>query len=165
MIILRLLHIVAGVLWVGAALVNTFFLGPTAAATGEAGTKFMAHLVGQARLTRAITIAAYVTVVAGAGLYWIDSQGFTSTWQSSGPGIGFGLGALAALIGLGFGQVVGKNATRIAQIAAQVQGDPGPEQVAALSRARGRMVTAGWVNTGMLVLALALMATARYWVG
>ena len=109
-IVLRLLHILAGVLWVGTALVNTFFLSPTAAATGETGQKFMAHLIGQARLSARITVASYLTVLAGAALYWIDSQGFTSAWRSSGPGIGFGLGAVAGLIGFGFGQVVGKNA-------------------------------------------------------
>jgi uncharacterized membrane protein len=164
-IILRLLHILAGVLWIGAALVNTFFLSPTTAATGEAGQKFMAHLIGQARLSATITVASYVTVGAGAVLYWIDSQGFTSVWQSSGPGIGFGLGALAGLIGFGFGQVVGKNASRIAKIAGQVQGAPTPEQQAALMQARGKMASAGRISTMALILSLALMATARYWVG
>jgi uncharacterized membrane protein len=164
-IILRLLHILAGVLWVGAALVNTFLLSPTTAATGEAGQKFMAHLIGRARLSATLIVASYVTVVAGAVLYWIDSQGFSSAWQSSGPGIGFGLGSLMALVGFGFGQVVGKNASRIARIAGQVQGAPTPEQAAALTRAHGKMGSAGRISTVMLVLALALMATARYWVG
>ncbi len=161
---LRLLHIVAGVLWVGAALVNTFFLTPTIAATGETGQKFMAHLFGQARLTARITLASYLTVLAGAALYWIDSQGFTSAWRSSGPGIGFGLGALAGLIGFGFGQVVGKNAAAIARIAGQIQGAATPEQSGTLARARSAMATAGNISTALLILALALMATARYWV-
>jgi uncharacterized membrane protein len=162
-VILRLLHILSGVFWVGAALVNTFFLGPTLAATGEAGNKFMAHLIGQARLSARVTVASYLTVLAGAALYWIDSQGFTSAWQTSGPGIGFGLGALSALVGFGTGQMVGKSATTIGRIASQVQGAPTPEQAAALARARGMMATSGAISTGSLLIALALMATARFW--
>lgn len=94
MIVLRLLHILAGVLWVGAALVNAFFLSPTVAATDDAGQKVMAHLMGEARLSARITLASYITVLAGAALYWIDSQGLSSAWISSGPGIGFALGRL-----------------------------------------------------------------------
>lgn len=162
-IILRLVHILDGVFWVGAALVNTFFLSPTVAATGEAGGKVMAHLVGQARLSARLTAASYATVIAGALLYWIDSQGLTSPWQTSGPGIGFGLGALVALVGFGTGQMVGKSATTIARIASQLQGPPTPEQAAALARARRSMATSGALSTGSLIVALALMATARYW--
>ncbi|HET6846549.1 MAG TPA: hypothetical protein VFH29_06920 [Anaerolineales bacterium] len=164
-ITLRLLHILAGVFWVGAALINAFFLAPTIAATGEAGTKFMAHLIGQARLSVRVTVASYVTVLAGAALYWIDSQGLTSPWQSSGPGIGFGLGALAALVGFGTGQMVGKSLTTINQIVSKVQGAPTPDQVAALTRARKRLATSSAISTGSLIVALAFMATARYWVG
>jgi len=162
-IILRLIHIVGGVLWVGTALLNTFFLGPTVTATADAGQKFMGHLVTKARLTARVTLASYLTVLSGACLYWIDSQGFTSAWQSSGPGIGFGLGAVAALIGFGFGQVVGKNATLVARLASQIQGTPTADQTAVLRKAQARMTSAGWVSTSSLTVALVLMATARYW--
>jgi hypothetical protein len=162
-IVLRLLHILGGVLWIGTALLNTFFLSPTAAATGDAGQKFMAHLVGQARLSARITLASYLTVISGAALYWIDSQGFTSAWQSSGPGIGFGLGALAGFVGFGFGQIVAKSASTIARIVGQIQGAPTPEQAAALAQARARMTSCGRISTAVLILSLALMATARYW--
>ncbi|HSR20714.1 MAG TPA: hypothetical protein VLL49_07355 [Anaerolineales bacterium] len=162
-IALRLIHVMAGVLWVGAALVNTFFLAPSVAATGESGQTLMTHLVGQARFGARVTLASYVTVLAGALLYWIDSRAFTSAWTTSGPGIGFGLGALAGIAGLGFGQVVGKSYARIAAVAGQVQGTPNPAQHAALELARRRMTSAGRVSTVLLVAALACMATARYW--
>ena len=35
LLILRIIHIVAGIFWVGGALMMTFFIGPTAAATAE----------------------------------------------------------------------------------------------------------------------------------
>jgi hypothetical protein len=162
-IVLRLLHILGGVLWVGTALVNTFFLSPTVAATGEAGQRFIAYLIGQARLSARVTLASYLTVLSGAALYWIDSQGFTSAWQGSGPGVGFSLGALAGFVGFGFGQMVGKSASTIARIVGEIQGAPSTGQTAALAQARARMATAGTISTAFLIVALALMATARYW--
>jgi len=161
-IVLRLLHVLGGVLWVGAALVNTFFLVPTVQATAEAGQQVMGHLIARARLSARVSLASYLTVLSGAGLYWIDSQGFTSAWQSSGPGIGFGIGALAAFVGFGFGQLVGRNAGMIAKLGAQIQGPPTPEQAAAMQKARAGMTSAARISTGFLILALALMATARY---
>ena len=163
MIVLRLIHILGGVLWVGTSLVNIFFLAPTAAATGDVGQKFMAHLIGKARLTQRVMLAAYLTVLSGAGLYWIDSQGFTSPWQESATGLGFGLGAVAAFVALGFGQILGQNAARIGRISGELQGAPSPQQAEELARARDRMSRAGTIGTALLVLALAFMATARYW--
>jgi hypothetical protein len=161
-IVLRLVHVLGGVLWVGAALVNTFFLAPTVQATAEAGQKVMGHLMAKARLSARVTLASYLTVLSGAGLYWIDSQGFTSAWQGSGPGIGFGIGALAAFVGFGFGQLVGKNAGLIGKIGAQIQGTPSPQQAAALKQAQAGMTSAGRISTTFLIVALVLMATARY---
>jgi hypothetical protein len=162
-IVLRLLHVVGAFLWVGTALVNAFFISPTVAALGETGQKFLAHLMGQARLSARITLASYVTVVAGAALYWIDSQGLRSAWLTSGPGIGFGLGAIAGFIGFGFGQAVGKHGNTIARVVGQIKGTPTPEQAAELQRARVGMASATGLSTGFLIAALALMATARYW--
>ena len=162
-IVLRLIHVVAGVFWVGTSMFSTFFLSPAVEATAEAGQKVMGHLVAKARLSVRVTVASYLTVLAGLALYWIDSQGFTSAWQNSGPGVGFGLGAIAGLLGFGVGQLVGKNAALIGRLAAQMQGMPSPEQVAALKQAQARLTSSSRISSGFLILALALMGTARYW--
>ena len=163
MIVLRLLHVVAGVFWVGAALFTRFYLVPSVAATAESGQAFMRHLTTKTNLTQSVTVASYLTVVAGAILYWIDSRGFTSAWQTSGAGVGFGLGALAGLVGFGFGQVVGRSASLIGKLGSQIQGSPTAEQIAALEQARNKMNNASAVSTAFLIAALVLMATARYW--
>lgn len=160
---LRLIHIVGGVFWVGSALLNTFFIAPAVAATADAGQKFMSHLATKARLNMRVMIASILSVLAGAWLYWIDSQGFASAWQSSGPGVGFGLGGLFALVGLGFGMVVGNRATQIGRLAGQAKGKPSTDQLAQVKALQRQMTTASKVSTGALVLALLCMATARYW--
>lgn len=163
MIVLRLLHIVGGVFWVGTAIFTRFFLVPSVAATAESGQAFMRHLTTKTGLTTRVTLASYLTVVSGALLYWIDSQGFTSAWQTSGAGVGFGLGALTGLFGFGFGQVVGRNASLIGKLGSQIQGTPTAEQIAALDQARKKMSSASAISTAFLIGSLVFMATARYW--
>ncbi len=162
-ILLRLIHILSGVFWVGGSMISAFFLAPAVAATGDAGQKMMGHMVIKGRMTVRITIAAVLTVLAGASLYWIDSHGLTSPWTTSGPGWGFGIGALFALVGLGTGMQVGAYAAKLGKIAAAAQGKPSPDQLAEMQAAQQRMSLYSKVSTAALILALACMATARYW--
>ena len=48
--LLRIIHIVGGVFWVGGSIVMTYFVGPAVGAMGEAGPKFMADLVNNRKL-------------------------------------------------------------------------------------------------------------------
>ena len=162
-IVLRILHIFSGVFWVGSAVFNSLFLGPAAGATAEAGQKVVAHLVTKARLTATISAAAGLTVLAGGALYWIDSQGLTSLWTRSGPGTGFGLGALFALVGLVFGLMVGRNMSTLVAVGSQITGKPTPQQLSKIQAAQKQLAYAGPATTVSLLLALLCMATARYW--
>ena len=163
LIVLRLLHILGGVFWVGSSLMFGFFITPTVAATAEAGQKFLDHIVNKARVPVAITTAALLTVLAGGSMYWIDSGGLTSEWIGTGPGVGFGVGGILALTGLVFGLLIGKNVGTLAKMAAEVKGKPTPEQLTQIQKAQKGLGIAGPVSTIALVLALACMATARYW--
>ena len=162
-IVLRIIHILGGVFWVGSAIFTGFFVSPAVAATADAGQKFMAYLVMKSRVTARITAAAILTVLAGAALYWIDSQGLTSLWTTSGPGVGFGLGALFALVGLVFGILVGRSTAILGRLAAEISGKPSSEQMAQIGAARRQLAYAGPASSVALILALACMATARYW--
>lgn len=162
-IILRLIHITSGVFWVGGSLLFAFFVGPSVAAAGEAGQKLLVHLVTKAKVTTAIAASAMLTVLAGGTLYWIDSQGLTSSWQYSGPGIGFGIGGLSALVGLVFGLMVGKNTNTLGHVVAEIQGKPTADQLAKLQAAQKRLAYAGPISSIAMIIALVCMATARYW--
>jgi uncharacterized membrane protein len=162
-LIMRLIHILGGMFWVGGSLVLNFFVSPTVAATSESGQKFMAHLITKTRLTAAITGSAMLTVLAGIVLYWNDSQGFTSAWQSSGPGTGFGLGGFFAIIGLVFGIMVGKNVNILGKLASQIQGKPTNEQMGQIQAAQKQLRYAAPISSAAVIIALICMATARYW--
>jgi uncharacterized membrane protein len=161
-IVLRLVHILAGVFWVGSSIIFGFFIGPTVAATEDAGQKFMAHLVTKANISARITAAAILTVLAGVWLYWLDSDGLTSAWQHSGPGIGFGVGALFAIVGLVFGIMVGRSTHTLGTLAAEIQGKPTPEQMNKIQAAQRQLGYAGPISTIALIIALVCMAVARY---
>lgn len=87
-ITLRIIHIVAGVFWVGGVLIMTFFIGPAIGATAESGQKFIGYLMSNLKFSNRMAAAAGTTILAGFILYWIDSDGFTSAWMSSGAGRG-----------------------------------------------------------------------------
>ena len=161
-IVLRLLHIISGVLWVGASLVMFFFVGPTLGATAEAGQKFAQHLMTKTRFTAVITSSAILTVLAGFSLYWIDSDGLSSAWMHSGAGWGFGIGAFFALIGFIFGMMVGNTNGALAKLGMQIQGKPTPEQMTQIGALRKRLSMVSPLNAYSLLIAIFFMAISRY---
>ena len=166
-IVLRLLHIVFGAFWVGAALMLTYFISPSVQATQETGQKFFSHVLQKTNLTKTITISALISVIAGLALYWIRSDGFQTSWMASGQGIGFGLGGLAALIGLHYGFLQGKRSTALAQLGQEIQSQgtpPSATQLETIQKLQGQLKTGGQINAISLLIASLLMATARYWI-
>ena len=64
-LLLRLIHILAGVFWAGSVFFLAGFLIPTVRETGPEGGRVMSHLVGRRRLPVFIGIAILLTVVSG----------------------------------------------------------------------------------------------------
>jgi uncharacterized membrane protein len=162
LVLLRLLHIVGGVFWVGGALAMNFFVGGTIRATGDAGRQFAGHLMGKTRFSQYMSASGMISILAGFILYGIDSNWFTSAWQSSGPGIGFGIGALFAVIGMVSGIMNGSNNRKMGSLGAQIQGKPTLEQAAKMSAIQKQQAWLVPVNTYSLLLSLLFMAIARY---
>lgn len=160
--LLRIIHIVGGVFWVGGALIMTFFIVPTIGATSEAGQKFVAHLMNNLKFSNRMSAAAGSTVLAGAILYWIDSQGLTSPWMKSGAGIGFTIGAVFALIGLVTGMLMGRSTKAMAGLGGKMQGQPSPEQLSQMQAIRKQQATYSTITAVALILAVIFMAIARY---
>jgi len=162
--LLRIIHIGAGIFWVGGTLIMTFFVGPTMGATADAGQKFVGHLMNNLKFSNRMAAAAGATILAGFILYWIDSQGFTSPWMSSGAGRGFGIGAGFALIGFVFGILVGRTTRAMAQLGAQMQGKPSPQQLNQMQAIQKQQGTYSMITTITLILAVIFMSIARYFV-
>jgi uncharacterized membrane protein len=161
-LILRFVHISAGAFWVGSALAMGLFVGPAVQATAEAGQQLMRHLIVKSRFGTVLATAGGLTVLAGIVLYWRDSAGFTSNWLSSGPGIGFGLGGVAATLGLAAGLLISRNTSALIKLAAEFKGQPTPEQMQRMMVIRKSQAIVGPLNIILLILATIMMSISRY---
>ncbi len=159
--LLRIIHIVAGVFWVGGALFMTFFVAPTVGALGEPGQKFVGHLMNNLKFSNRMAIASGLTILAGAILYGLDARA-GEAWLQSSFAIGLGIGAAFAVIGFVFGILVGRTTTAMAQLGAQVQGKPTAEQMTRIQGMQSQLRTYSIVNVASLLLATIFMAIARY---
>lgn len=162
LITLRIIHIVAGVIWVGGTLIMTFFIAPAAGATMEAGNKFLGHIMNNMKFGQRMAAAAGLTILAGGILFWIDSDGFTSAWMSSGAGIGFGIGAAFAIIGFVFGVLIGNTARAMAKLGAQLQDKPSSEQATQIQTLRKKLSTYSMTASVTLIFSVIFMSIARY---
>ena len=166
MVVLRVVHILAGVFWVGAALTTLLFIQPTAREVGPAAGPFMMHLAGRKRLIDFVLAAAGLTVLAGLLMYWRVSGGLDADWLSSAPGISLTIGALCAIAALAVGGSIvrpGIMATlAIGREVAASGGGPTPEQAAQMQAIQRRSIAAGKAIVPLLIVAVIGMAAARY---
>jgi uncharacterized membrane protein len=165
-VILRLLHIVTGALWVGAALLLSNFILPSVRALGPGGGPLMNQLAQVRKLPIYMMAMAMLAMLSGLLIYWMNGQSFGSSWLASTPGRVFGLGgalAIAAgILGMALTSPAGK---RMGELGAAIQAGgkpPTPEQVAEMQRLQARIGTTSKAVAVLVVLATVCMATARY---
>ncbi|HXE57416.1 MAG TPA: hypothetical protein VNK43_05405 [Gemmatimonadales bacterium] len=165
-IVLRLVHVVCGVLWVGMALFNTFFLGPALQEAGPAAGKVMEGLQRR-RLMTITPLLAVATLLSGVWLFWRASLGFSGAFLRSPVGHTFALGGVAAIAAFVIGMTVARPAMmRAGALAQRLAGaaSEGERQAMAaeLGRLRARGATSGRLVAALLLVATAAMAVARY---
>ena len=159
--VLRFLHIIAGIFWAGGAILMNLIIGPAIGATGDAGKQFAGHLMGKTAFSKFMLTSGVITVAAGTILYGLDSNWFSSGWMMSSTGVGFGIGAVAGIIALVFGFLIGNTNGKLALLGMQIQGKPTNEQLATLGALRKRQVLVTNGNTIFILISIALMASAR----
>jgi hypothetical protein len=163
-IVLRLIHILGGIFWVGTMVLLAGFLLPTVRATGREGGRFIQTLMQQRRLQLYLGLAALLTVVSGITMYARMAAVTHGTWAGSRPGIAYGVGAVAAILAAAIGGSIGSSAGRKMLAVGQAIGSSGPsaEQQVELSRLQSRMALGARIAASLLVIAAGAMAIARY---
>lgn len=159
---LRIIHILGGAFWAGSAFLLTGWIAPTAGKLRPEGPKFMQSLVLETRYVVVIASTAGLTVLSGLLLYWRASGGFQTDWMSTGTGLMFTLGGLAGISAAVIGGIIGSNSRKLAELGANLEGPPSPEQGAELARLQNRGANLGAANAILLVIALIAMASAQY---
>jgi len=166
LIVLRFVHVVASVCWAGGGFVTFLFIEPTAKSLEGFGMQFMQHMAGKRHFNTFMVINSTLTVLSGALLLWYATSGRLGSYVSTGPGLGFALGSLVGIavyfVGMfGVGMRIGK----ITKIGEEIQiagGPPTPAQAATLHKLDKEVALYSKIDFWMVALALAIMATARY---
>lgn len=166
MIVLRLLHVVGGVVWVGGICMMHFVLLPATAQAGPGAGPVMAAIPRQ-RLFRWLPWIAVLTMLAGLRLLWIASGGFAKAWFLTWPGHTYAAGGLLAILGFTVAMLVSRpSGMRAGQLIAQLAsaGDVAEQSRlhAEIAAARGRATRFGGLSTMLLLTATIAMAIARY---
>ena len=166
MIVLRIIHVVGAIFWVGSGIFTFFFLQPAMAAAGPAAGPVIAGLQRR-RIFTVLPIVALLTILSGARLMWITSGGFAAAYFSSAMGRTFAFGAaigiVAFLIGIIFVRPAGNRMSATAAALATATDNAQRTQLGAtLDATRKRMQVFGLVVTGLIIVAALAMAIARY---
>jgi uncharacterized membrane protein len=166
-VVLRLIHILGGAFWLGAAVTMFLFLQPTAQATAPEGQRFMLHLLRNRRFSEVVLVAASLTGVAGAILFWRDTNGLQSDSMLQPQGLGFTVGAVAGGIALLLFLLLGYPAgRRMIAIGSRLEAEhrpPSEDEQRILAGAQRALSRVGVTVLVLLTIAAAAMATARYW--
>jgi hypothetical protein len=165
-VFLRLVHIIAGVFWVGAALLMLGFVSPTVRALGPAGGAFMQRFTKNSRYPVAMGVSSLLTTLAGLLLYWRVSSGFSAEWMQSTSGLVLSIGAVAGIVAFLIGSfIIGPTAGQIGKLGDEMaarQGPPTPEQGATMQRLQAKMERVSRFEAALMLVALVGMAAARY---
>ena len=86
--LLRAIHIVGGVLWVGGVVLLTFFLLPATQALGPAAQPVMQFIMGRRKLSIYLMVLGILTTLAGLLLMARNVSNTNGAWARSPMGIG-----------------------------------------------------------------------------
>ena len=163
MLILSILHIVAGAFWVGVVLFAVAFLDPVVMALGPAGAAFTQKLMGETRFPQVMPAAGGLTVLSGVIMFWLASDHLSAAWLGSAHGIAISAGAAAGLAAMVVGGILAKRPRmRMTAILTELKGKtPSPEQQQELAALGANARAKTRVTALLLLLALASMAAAH----
>ena len=163
LIMLRIIHIFAGIIWASGSVMMSFFVGPTAKEIGAEARPFMQHLTLRSRFAPAMSVSAVLTVISGIWLYFILFKGINI---STGASLALTLGGLFGIIALLIGFFTQKRSTdRLKAIGAEIAaagGPPQPEQLAEIQSLNEKMAKSGAALTLAIGLSILGMALSEY---
>jgi uncharacterized membrane protein len=166
MIVLRLLHIILGVFWAGAAFFAAMFLVPSVRAAGPAGGPVMRQLMEVRKYPIYATTFGLVTVITGLWMYFNDNSISNGSFARSHAGMTYGLGAVTAILTLVVGAtIMGPTATKMAKLGAQIAGQggpPNPEQQALIASYQAKLGLGVRLASILLIVTVITMAIGRY---
>jgi len=165
LLVLRLIHILGGVFWVGSGLFTTFFLLPAMASAGPAAGQIIANLTKR-RYFVVLPTVAILTILSGARLLMIASGGFSRHYFTLISGKTYAVAAIAAIVAFLLSLIVARPATVRVGALAQQMASAGPgdrdRMTAEMQALRTRAERSSVLAMALLLVAAGGMAVARY---
>ena len=166
LLVLRLIHVLGGIFWVGSLMYTSFFLVPVVRSSPAVAGQVMAGLQ-QRRLFVVLPTVAVLTMLSGIRLLMIASAGFSDSYLSTNMGRAFSVGAGAAIIAFLISMFVSRpafvHAGKLGASLPTITDEPGRQRVMAeVQRLNRRAAVANTIVLVLLLLTAATMATARY---
>jgi hypothetical protein len=164
LVLLRLLHIVSGVAWVGLGVVTVFYIVPASVTAGESGLRFMKTLLTRTPYPRAFGMVAGLTMLAGILLYLVGNS--ASHFSQTGNMV-LGIGALAGIAaGIHGGSATGRATSALGEALVKhvpdgAQAIPA-EALATLNELSAKLQSHSRVSMALMIIALIGMGSARY---
>jgi len=161
LILIRALHVLPGVIWVGGASLMAWVIEPALRRAGPTVQGSAMRAFGK-RLTNTLLAAAGVTIIMGIALV-VRAPGhefadlFATAW-----GWAIGLGLVASVIASGFGSMSARALRQMDAVSAGIRGTPTAEQEAAMAGLRAQLRRDARVSSVLGLACAFLMVSARY---
>ncbi len=165
LLVLRVIHVVGGVIWAGTGIFVAYFLLPAMGMAGPAGAPVMGALAKR-RLFVIIPTVAVFTMLAGLRLLQLNANGSFMTYISGRSGGTYLAGAVAALAAFIVFMTVNRPAIdQMARLQQQMTQTPEAERgplVAQLTAIRARAGKGTQASALLLTVTIIAMAVGRY---
>lgn len=159
--LLRVIHIVGGIMWVGGLMLITFYFLPASRSLGPMSQPMMQELMGRRKLPVYLMTLAIATTLAGILLMIRNISLTDGAWARSPMGIGISVGATAAILAVIIGMTVSAPAAK------RLGGPPKPGEAPMTDEERARLMRRAAVASRVVLVLLSIsaitMATARYY--
>lgn len=162
MVVLRILHILFGVVWAGGAIFLALILEPRLRAAGPAVQGPAMRSIAPA-LVLMMSIASTITIAAGIALALRLRWGHFDIWFDTGWGVAILVGFIVSILAAISGGMTGGVASRMNRLAGGIQGrPPTPDEAAQLGRLRERLAMLGRTTAVLVTIGVGAMASARF---
>ncbi len=157
LVVLRIVHIVAGVFWVGTAVYLALVLEPKLRALGNEIERDVLQAISKLN-SLWITLSAIVTILFGFALISRTPGREFDQLFSNGWGTAIGIGLIASLLAFFLSGWVGANTAKLRRsLQENAQSDDGR-----LDEIRSKIAMGSRINAVLVIVAVGTMAAARY---
>ncbi len=163
---IKLIHIFFGIAWAGASFMMVLFIMPTAKKLGPDGGKFMQQLAQTNNFVIVVNIAAVLTILSGALIFWRISGSMDTAWLKSGYGICLSIGSILGLLAYLLGFMVQRPAAlKIAALGKEISSSGGPpseEKINEMALQQEKLGKAARIAAILIALSVISMPVARF---